>query len=235
VRCHDLTVRVENVLILDHLNLQVGAGQVCAVVGESGSGKTTLLRTIAGFVTPETGAVEIDGVLVTDRSPNDRGVTLLFQEPRLFPALSVSENVAFAMRVRGAGSAERRDVALALLSEVGLIDRCDDSIDGLSGGEQQRVALARALCVPPKVLLLDEPFNAVDAPRRRELRRLVGDLLARHRITTIFVTHDVTDVERLADSVAVLVDGRVAQHDLVATVLANPANQQVRDLVTTEA
>lgn len=173
----------------------------------------------------------IDGMDQTGLAPAERSATLLFQEPRLFPALSVIDNVGFGLRVRGVDAATRTAAATQLLTSVGLVDRSDDRIDGLSGGEQQRVALARALCIQPEVLLLDEPFSAVDAPRRRELRALLRSLHDEHRHTMIFVTHDIADATAIADTVAVLVDGTVAQHGPVAEVLAAPMSDAVAALV----
>jgi putative spermidine/putrescine transport system ATP-binding protein len=234
VECRGISVALGDRVVLDRLALQVVPGSVCAVIGASGSGKTTLLRSVAGIEAPNSGSVLIEGVDVTPLPPQQRNVTLLFQEPRLFPALSVGENVAFALRVRGAGREQRRAAAAELLHQVGLDDRLDDPVAGLSGGEQQRVALARSLCVPPAVLLLDEPFSAVDAPRRRELRTLVGDLLQLHRVTTLLVSHDVADARILADTLAVLADGRIAQHDTVDQVLAAPVDQRVAELVAAD-
>lgn len=234
MECRGISVALGDRVVLDRLALQVVPGSVCAVIGASGSGKTTLLRSVAGIEAPNSGSVLIEGVDVTPLPPQQRNVTLLFQEPRLFPALSVGENVAFALRVRGAGREQRRAAAAELLHQVGLDDRLDDPVAGLSGGEQQRVALARSLCVPPAVLLLDEPFSAVDAPRRRELRTLVGDLLQLHRVTTLLVSHDVADARILADTLAVLADGRIAQHDTVDQVLAAPVDQRVAELVAAD-
>ena len=175
-----------------------------------------MLRSIAGFVDPDAGSIHLGGVDAAGVTPQDRSVTLLFQEPRLFPALSVADNVSFGLRVRGIDAAERDRRARELLTSVGLEDRAGDSVKGLSGGEAQRVALARALCVRPDVLLLDEPFSAVDAPRRLELRTLIADLQAEHGMTMIFVTHDIDDAIALADMVVVLADG-VLGDGVVAT------------------
>ena len=217
--------------VLDGLSLEVRAGEVCAVVGESGSGKTTLLSVVAGFVTPDRGEVTIAGNDVLDEGPAVRDATMLFQEPRLFPALTVVENVGFALRVRSQPESVWREAGLRLLDEVGLLTRADDPIVGLSGGEQQRVALARALCVAPSLLLLDEPFSAVDVPRRRELREVVRSMLSEHETTTVFVSHDINDAIHLADSVAVMIDGRIVQHDLLDVVRENPRSVAVEQLV----
>jgi putative spermidine/putrescine transport system ATP-binding protein len=231
VRCRGVIVRHRGRAVLDGLDFDVAPGSICAVLGASGAGKTTLLRAIAGFDSLSAGTIDVGGVDITMRAPQDRPVTLLFQDPRLFPALSVSENVAFGLRVRGESRENRRKAALELLDEVGLAARADSPIEGLSGGEQQRVALARALCVAPSVLMLDEPFSAVDAPRRNELRQLVVALQQRHAMTVVFVTHDASDALRIADSVAVLVNGTIVQHDDVDTVLQHPLDAVVEALV----
>jgi len=208
----------------------VAPGSLTAVVGASGSGKTTLLRAIAGFHTLDTGSVLIDGENITDTPPEQRPIASLFQTARLFPALSVRSNVAFGLRVRGVRLEERNDRADYLLAQVGLADRADDSVEALSGGEQQRVALARALAFTPALVLMDEPFSAVDTPRRRELRALVDQLLREYQIPSMLVTHDIADAKSLADRLVVIDNGRILQEGPLTDVLATPANPVVADL-----
>lgn len=233
IDCVGVSVELGGQLILDQLDFQISGG-ITAIVGESGSGKTTLLRAIAGFVPIGQGSIAIEGTNVDALAPEQRPVTLLFQEPRLFPALSVADNVSFGLRVRKVGARERTERALSLLTDIGLRDRADDPITGLSGGEQQRVALARALCIRPRAMLLDEPFSAVDAPRRRELRTLVRRLSTEHDTTMVFVTHDVRDAETMADTIAVLAQGRILQHDAVPVVLEHPTSDAVSKLTLTD-
>jgi len=231
VEANELKLVLGGRTVLAGLNLTVETGTICAIVGESGSGKSSLLRAIAGFLDPDGGSISLDGVDQAGIAPADRPVVLLFQDARLFPALNVRDNVSFGLRVQGVAATERDAAAMSLLERVGLADRATDPIDGLSGGEQQRVSLARALCVEPQILLLDEPFSAVDAPRRRELRSLISNLHAEQKHTMIFVTHDIADATALADTVAVLVDGVVAQHGPVAEVVAAPVTPAVAALL----
>lgn len=186
--------------ILDGIDLRVRRGEFLALLGASGSGKTTLLRILAGLERPDSGTVLV---------PNAR--TVVFQEPRLIPSQRVLANVAIG-RPR---SAETRATALAALGEVGLADHARAWPATLSGGEAQRVALARALVRQPELLLLDEPFAALDALTRLRMQDLVGDLCERHHPAVLLVTHDVDEAIRLADRVAVLRDGKLVTDEVV--------------------
>lgn len=225
--CRGLTLRFGDRQVLRGVSLEVPTGTSCAVVGPSGSGKTTLLRVLAGLETADAGEVWIGGRPVRALAPAERGVSLVFQEPRLFPAMTVGENVAYALRVRGTPRPERARAAVALLEQVGLADRRDHRPSTLSGGEQQRVALARALCAAPRVLLLDEPISAVDGPGRTELRDLVRGVCAAHEVTTVVVTHDLEDATAMGDRLALLVDGDVAQCGHPDDVLDRPVSPAV--------
>jgi sulfonate transport system ATP-binding protein len=198
-------------VVLDRLNLRFPPGQFVAVVGRSGGGKTTLLRLVAGLEQPDHGAVVIDGARSTGPQASAR---LMFQDPRLLPWQSVLGNVGIA---RGPLWRER---AAAVLQEVGLADRAGDWPRLLSGGQRQRVALARALVSDPKILLLDEPFSALDALTRAEMHRLLENLWREHRFTVVLITHDVQEAVALADRVIVLRDGAVAAD--VAVTLPRP-------------
>ena len=188
-------------VVLDRLSLTFAPGQFVAVVGRSGGGKTTLLRLIAGLEQPDHGVVAIDGTLVAGPQASAR---LMFQDARLLPWQSVIANVGIA---RGPLWRER---AQAVLQEVGLADRAGEWPRLLSGGQRQRVALARALVSAPRILLLDEPFGALDALTRAEMHRLLENLWREHRFTTVLITHDVEEAVTLADRVIVLRDGAVA-------------------------
>ena len=230
LRLRDVTVAAGARLVLDAISLDIASGSLCALVGASGAGKTTLLRAVAGLVPLRAGSVTLDGRPVEHRPPHRRDVAMCFQEPRLFPSMSVVENVAYARRIRGERRTARRDVAHDLLAEVGLAHRAGEPVTGLSGGEQQRVALARALCADPRVLLLDEPLGAVDAPRRGELRELIREIQARRAVTTILVTHDLADATAVGDRVAVVEAGRLVQHDRPDVVIRRPATPDVARL-----
>lgn len=187
--------------ILRHFNLDVPPGQFLAVVGRSGGGKSTLMRLIAGLDVPTRGRVQVDGVPVQGI---DARVRLLFQDARLVPWQRVLGNVGIA---RGDGWEARARTALA---DVGLADRANEWPSVLSGGQQQRVALARALVSYPGVLLLDEPFGALDALTRIEMHRLTERIWREHGFTTVLITHDVAEAVALADRVVVLKEGEIA-------------------------
>jgi ABC-type Fe3+/spermidine/putrescine transport system ATPase subunit len=213
--------------VLDRLDLELAPGSRTALLGPSGAGKTTLLRVLAGLQAPAAGRVAIGGRDVTGLPPRRRGVAMVFQEPRLLPHLSVRENVALGLRAEGVGRAARRARAGELLGLVGLADAADRPPRGLSGGEEQRVALARALAVRPDVLLLDEPLAAADAPLRAGLRRLVLELHAERPVTMLMVTHDRAEAAELGQTVAVLIGGRIAQHDTPRGVFERPVDEEV--------
>nr|WP_230983054.1 ABC transporter ATP-binding protein [Inquilinus limosus] len=194
VRIRGLTRSFGGPNILDHLDLDIADGAFVALLGRSGSGKSTLLRTLAGLDPAPSGTVTV---------PSER--TVVFQEPRLLPWKSVWRNVALGLP--GAGA---RDRAVAALQEVGLSHRIDAWPLTLSGGEASRTALARALVREPRLLLLDEPFAALDALTRMKMQGLVGSLWQAHRPAVLLVTHDVDEALLLADRVLVLADGRIA-------------------------
>ncbi|SFM01894.1 ABC transporter ATP-binding protein [Methylobacterium pseudosasicola] len=195
--------------VLRGINLQIAAGSRVGILGSSGVGKSTLLQIIAGLVPPTSGAVRIDG------APTDGAVaaaTMMFQRPALLPWASVLDNVLLPARLAGRVGQSRggaRADALRLLQEVGLSERAEARPHQLSGGQQQRVALARALASEPRILLLDEPFSALDPEMRGGLRAEVGRLARKRELTLVVVTHDLADVAALAER-AVILGGRPA-------------------------
>src|SRR5690242_4104415 len=202
-------------LVLDDVTLTIGAGEFFALLGPSGSGKTTLLRVIAGLEAATSGTLRIDGQDAGNLSPRDRHIGYVFQHYALFRHMTVFENVAFGLRVRPrserpsrAEIAARVEELLGLVRLEGLGRRFPSQ---LSGGQRQRVALARALAVDPKVLLLDEPFGALDAQVRTELRAWLRRLHDEVHVTTVFVTHDQEEAMEVADRIAVMSDGRIEQ------------------------
>jgi putative spermidine/putrescine transport system ATP-binding protein len=213
------------------LDLALHPGELLALLGPSGCGKTTALRLLAGFDRPTAGQVLIDGRDVTDVPASRRDTGMVFEAYSLFPTMTAAENVAFGLRLRKVGAAERRRRAADLLELVGLGDRGDSYPHQLSGGQQQRVALARALAVAPSVLLLDEPLSALDARVRVQLRDEIRRLQLAEGITTLFVTHDQSEALAIADRVAVLNAGRLEQVAPPQEVYASPANAFVAAFV----
>ncbi|MEO8696781.1 MAG: ABC transporter ATP-binding protein [Acidimicrobiales bacterium] len=224
-----MSVHVGGRPILDDVSFSLAAGQLCGIVGYSGAGKTTLIGAIGGLVDYR-GHIRLDDVPIDHLPTHKRGTVTLFQEPRLFDSMSLVDNVSYASRVRRVRRAKRIAEALELLAEVGLADRANCRPQGLSGGEQQRVALARALHAEPRVLLLDEPLTGVDGPRRDELRTLIGSLTSERGITTMLVSHDLSDALALADQLAVLIEGRLAQFETPDGVLHRPNSPAVAAL-----
>jgi thiamine transport system ATP-binding protein len=217
---------------LQDLSLDIKAGEFFTLVGPSGCGKTTTLRVLAGFESPTTGEVTIDGHSMRDVSPDERPVGIVFQNYALFPHMSVRENVAYALRYRdppaGTSPSARVD---ALLDLVDMGDMGERDPEELSGGQQQRVALARALAPGPDVLLLDEPLSALDARLRERLRRTVREIQRELGTTTIYVTHDQAEALAISDRVAVMNDGRVEQVGTPEAVYREPATRFVAEFV----
>jgi putative spermidine/putrescine transport system ATP-binding protein len=217
-------------LTLAEVDLEVGDGQMVAVLGPSGSGKSTLLRVVAGLDRPESGDVLLDGTSVLGVPPERRDMTVVFQHPHLFPHLSVLDNVAFADRLQGRTRSRSRAAAQRYLDLVHLGDLGGRRPRQLSGGQEQRVALARGLAAGRRVMLLDEPFSALDTSLRTSMHQLLGEVRAALSPTIVIVTHDF-DEAGLADRVAVLVEGRVEQFDPIGTLYAAPRTLSVARLV----
>ncbi|MFS8036127.1 ABC transporter ATP-binding protein [Xanthobacter sp. AM11] len=214
------------------LDLEVKAGETLVLLGPSGCGKTTLLRIIAGLETPDAGGrVAFDGSDVTGLPIEKRNVGMVFQSYALFPNMSVVENVAYGLRVRGVAKAERLAQATAVLEMMRIEALARRRIDQLSGGQRQRVALARALAVRPRVILLDEPLTALDAALREHLRAEIDALLKRLAITAIYVTHDQAEALALGDRIVVMRHGAIAQVGTPRAVYFQPADDFVADFV----
>jgi len=213
---------------LNKVNLEIPSGELVALLGPSGSGKTTLLRIIAGLEFPDSGTVRFDGNDIGARSARDRRVGFVFQHYALFRHMTVFENIAFGLRVRPRASrpsrAQIRAKVQELLKLIQLENLADRYPSQLSGGQRQRVALARALAVEPSVLLLDEPFGALDAKVRLELRRWLRQLHDEIHITSVFVTHDQEEALEVADRVVVMNEGRIEQVGSPEDVYNHPAS-----------
>src|SRR5262245_11239193 len=219
--------------VLRDCDLDVRKGEVMTLLGPSGCGKTTLLRTVAGFVVPDAGSVAIGGRDVTLSPPNHRPVGMVFQHYALFPHMTVLANVAYGLRVRRVGRAETERRARAALELVELAALADRWPLQLSGGQQQRVALARVLVLEPEVLLLDEPFGALDAKLRQTMQVDLRRLVRRVGITTVFVTHDQDEALTLSDRIAVMRGGEFEQVGTPLEIYDRPASAYVADFVGT--
>ena len=215
-------------VVCDDLNLDIPAGELVALLGPSGSGKTTLLRIMAGLEVPDAGSVLFHGDDATHTDVRDRNVGFVFQHYALFGHMTIFENVAFGLRVRPKATrpseAAIRDKVLQLLQLVQLDALAGRYPHQLSGGQRQRIALARALAVEPKVLLLDEPFGALDAKVRKELRRWLRRLHDELHVTSIFVTHDQEEALEVADRVVVINQGKIEQSGSPQQVWDHPAS-----------
>ncbi|MFN3687137.1 ABC transporter ATP-binding protein [Salinarimonas sp.] len=219
-----VSVRLGGAAILDRVDLEAAPGTFLCLVGPSGCGKTTLLRAIAGFAPLASGSIAIGGRRLDDLPPERRGTAMVFQSYALWPHMSVHDNIAYPLRLRGvprAARARRVDEILALLDLPGFGER---RVDSLSGGQRQRVALGRALAVDPPVLLLDEPLSNLDAAIRRSLRAELRRLQNRLGITTLMVTHDQEEALALADAIAVMRAGRIVQIAAPDALYRRPAD-----------
>lgn len=209
---------------LDNVDFEVPSGSLTALLGPSGSGKSTLLRAIAGLDLPDTGTITINGVDVTQIPPQRRGIGFVFQHYAAFKHLTVRDNVAFGLKIRKRPKAEIKEKVDNLLEVVGLAGFQTRYPNQLSGGQRQRMALARALAVDPQVLLLDEPFGALDAKVREDLRAWLRRLHDEVHVTTVLVTHDQAEALDVADRIAVLNKGRIEQVGSPTEVYDAPAN-----------
>ncbi|SHI75826.1 ABC transporter ATP-binding protein [Wenxinia saemankumensis] len=227
LRLEGLTARYGDHAAVAGLDLAVAPGERLALLGPSGCGKTTTLRMIAGLLAPAAGRVLMDGADVTRHPPERRQAVLVFQSGMLFPSMSVEQNVAFGLRMRGVPRAARRDRARAMLARVRLDGLADRRPADLSGGQAQRVALARALVLEPRLLLLDEPLSSLDAGLRDEMRELVLALQRESGVTTIMVTHDQAEAVAMADRIALMLDGRLRQVGPPEALWHRPADAQV--------
>lgn len=193
--------------ILRGLSLTVPAGEIAAIMGDSGSGKSTLFRLVAGFEEPSAGEIFLAGENLLGKPPHKRGVVMMFQDKQLFENMTVLENVAFPLKLRGVSLSERVSKAKELLASVHLSEHANKRVGEISGGQQQRVALARSLAADPKILLLDEPFASLDDSLRAELANELRLTLKQRGITTLVITHDLKEARAVADTIHILQEG----------------------------
>ncbi|MFF7985794.1 ABC transporter ATP-binding protein [Streptomyces sp. NPDC007901] len=233
IRLRDLRKSFGETSAVAGVDLEIRDGEFFSMLGPSGSGKTTVLRLIAGFETPTAGVIELAGQDVTRRAPFERDVHTVFQDYALFPHMTVEQNVAYSLKVRGTPKAERLVRARKALSEVRLEGYGGRRPSQLSGGQRQRVALARALVGRPRVLLLDEPLGALDLKLREQMQIELKALQREVGITFVFVTHDQEEALTMSDRVAVFHQGRIEQVGTPAEIYERPATPFVASFVGT--
>ncbi|HCG55558.1 MULTISPECIES: methionine ABC transporter ATP-binding protein [Brevibacterium] len=221
---------------LEEIDLSVPAGEIHGIVGRSGAGKSTLIRCLTGLDSPTSGTVAIDGVDLTDQSGSGlrqarRSIGMVFQHVNLLDSRTALHNVAHPLQIAGVSKTERLAKARELLEIVGLGDRVDNYPAQLSGGQKQRVGIARALAAEPKVLLCDEPTSALDATTTDQILGLIRSLRDRLGITVLIITHEMSVIREICDSVTLLADGRVAKTGTLAEVISEPGSDLSKDLV----
>jgi len=231
IEIRNLTKSFGSVRAVDGVDLDIHAGEFLTLLGPSGSGKTTVLRMIAGFETPDSGSVKLNGVDITYLPPYERDVNTVFQDYALFPHMDVISNIEYGLRVKGVAKDERREKALKALEQVRLAGYENRKPNQLSGGQRQRVALARALVNRPSVLLLDEPLGALDLKLRQQMQIELKELQREVGITFIFVTHDQEEALTMSDRIAVFDRGRIQQLDKPSSIYERPTNEFVAGFV----
>ena len=227
----NVTIRFGDFTAVRDVSFKINGGEFFSILGPSGCGKTTILRTLSGFQTPTSGTVRIGGRDMAGVGPNQRPTALIFQNLALFPLMSVADNIAYGLRVRGIGARERRSKAEDLLKLVALPGIGAKKISELSGGQKQRVAIARALAVEPQVLLLDEPLSALDLRLRQLMRAELRAIQRRVGVTFVYITHDQGEALTMSDRVAVMNHGIVEQIGDGPTIYDRPATPFVASFV----
>ena len=231
IKITNLTKRFGETTALDHVDLQIAAGEIFFLLGPSGCGKTTLLRTIAGFYIPEAGQVFFGDEDVTSLPPHKRNTGMMFQSYALWPHMTVGKNVAFGLEERKIGKDEIRQRVQEALASVKMEQYAGRKIHQLSGGQQQRVALARALVIRPRCLLLDEPLSNLDAKLRLEMRGEIRRICKESGLTAIYVTHDQKEALSVGDRIALMDSGRIRQVGTPLEIYRKPNSQLVADFI----
>ena len=212
--------------VAQDINLNVEAGKILAVLGRSGCGKSTLLKTIVGLVRPDSGEVWLNGDNITDMPSEKRNISLMFQDYALLPHLTALDNVGFGLKMRRLPKADIEEQSMQALRDIGLEHEAQRKPESLSGGEQQRLALARALITRPSLLLLDEAFSSLDTHLRHHLRTLTAKRIRSQNIPAILVTHSAEEACTMADTIAIMHEGRILQHGTPETLIRRPVNAQ---------
>lgn len=225
----NLKVKLQKEEILHGINLKIEDGSFVSLLGASGCGKTTLLKSIAGLLEIESGDIKMDGNSIVKMLPEKRGTVIVFQDLRLFPHMTVEQNICFPMELQKVSKEKQKETVVRLLEDVRLAGYEKRKIRQLSGGQRQRVALARALAANPKILLLDEPFSGLDEQLRLEMGELVKRLHKEWKITTVLVTHDKREALQMSDKIALMSQGNVLQYDAPEKIFYHPISKEVAD------
>jgi len=225
----DLRVEIQKAEILKGIHLEIQEGEFISLLGASGCGKTTLLKSIAGLLEVSSGDISMEGKSILGASPDKRGTVIVFQDLRLFPHMTVEQNIAFSMELKKIPKDVQKKRVKELLEAVQLPGFEKRKMREMSGGQKQRVALARALAADPKVLLLDEPFSSLDENLRYEMARLVKHLHRKMGLTVVMVTHDKAEAMKVSDKIALMKDGEVLQYDRPDVMFHHPLSKPVAD------
>jgi putative spermidine/putrescine transport system ATP-binding protein len=231
IHIQGLTKKYGQMYALDSVDLEVKSGEFLTLLGPSGSGKTTLLMAIAGFNRPDAGSIRFGETEVILTPPHQRNVGMVFQSYALFPHMSVAENIAFPLKLRGVAAAETAQRVEAALTTVQLDGLGDRDIEQLSGGQRQRVALARAFVFRPRILLMDEPLSALDKKLREQMQIELKHLHEQLGVTTVYVTHDQREALTMSDRIVVINNGKLTQIDTPHNIYNHPANAFVADFI----
>ena len=231
IRIEGLGKRYGAVAALDDVSLNIAGGEFMTLLGPSGSGKSTLLMVLAGFVRPDCGEIIIGDTPIVTTPPHRRNIGMVFQRHALFPHMSVFDNIAYPLRLRGVGKAEIAEKVEHVLALVRLEGYQRRRVDQLSGGQSQRVAVARAIVFSPQILLMDEPLSALDKNLREQLQTELRALHDELHLTTVYVTHDQREALTMSDRITVMAKGRVAQVDTAEGIFEKPANSFVAQFI----
>lgn len=231
IRIKNLTKTFGDITAVNNLSLEINRGQIACLLGPSGCGKTTTLKAVGGFLKPDTGKIIIDEEDITNMPPEVRPTSTVFQSYALFPHMTVIQNVIYGLKFKGFSKKEAIKTGEEYLEIVGLVPYRDKNVQKLSGGQQQRVALARSLVVSPKVLLLDEPLSNLDAKLRVKMRDEIKTIQKKIGITMIFVTHDQEEALILADTIAIMNEGKLEQIGTSKEIYNNPKSKFVLDFI----
>lgn len=230
----NLSKSFSNQIVLNKIHLEIQTGLLIALIGPSGSGKSTLLRTIAGFEKPNTGSIWLNGQNTDHLSIQERRIGFVFQDYALFPHLTIFENIAFGMRLYKTPNSIIQSRVYELLQLMQLEKKANNYPFQLSGGQKQRIAFARALSIEPKVLLLDEPFGALDIKVRRDLRNWLYDFHNQMPVTTLFVTHDQQEALEIANEIVIFNNGKIEQMGSSQEILDHPSTIFVKNFLTSQ-